>query len=31
VAATVKLEKFVINEPDFYHRSRVPTDRTSWD
>ena len=31
VAATVKLQKFVISEPDFHHRNRVATDSTSWD
>jgi len=30
VAATVKLQEFVINEPGFfYHRSRIATDSTS--
>jgi len=32
VAATVKLQEFVISEPGFFHhQSRVATDRTSWD
>jgi len=31
VAATVKLQEFVINVPGFRHRSRVATDSASSD